>query len=55
MTTTLELGNMSVPQNADVEIDIRLRAQANSTAVTAQRKVSRLMLDKRNDCLWKPR
>jgi hypothetical protein len=51
MSINLELENMSLPQSANVEIDIRLRAQANTTAVTAQRKVSRLMLDRVSNLL----
>jgi hypothetical protein len=51
MTTNLELESMGIPQNADVEIAIKLRAQANVTAVTAQRKVSRLMLDRVSNLL----
>jgi hypothetical protein len=47
----LELENMATPGNADIEIDIKLRAQANVTAVTAQRKVSRLMLDRVSNLL----
>jgi hypothetical protein len=49
--TDLELENMSIPGAADVEIDIRVRARANVTAITAQRKVSRLMLDRVSNLL----
>jgi hypothetical protein len=51
MTVNLEIENMGVPSNADIEIDIKLRAQANVTAITAQRKVSRLMLDRVSNLL----
>ena len=51
MAANLEIENIGIPQNADVEIDIKLRAQANVTAVTAQRKVSRLLLDRVSNLL----
>jgi hypothetical protein len=49
--TNLELENVTIPQNATIEIDIKLRAQANVTAITAQRKVSRLVLDRLSNLL----
>ncbi len=42
----LELGAMTVPLMADVEIDIKVRAQTPVSATAAQRKVSRLVLDR---------
>jgi hypothetical protein len=51
MTNKVELESITFPHNADVEIDIRLRAKANVTAITAQRKVSRLMLDRVSNLL----
>jgi hypothetical protein len=43
--------NLQVPATADVEIEIKLRAQVNITATTAQRKVSRFMLDRVSNLL----
>lgn len=40
-----------VPPMADLEIDIRLRARVHVTAFSAQRKVSRLMLDRVSNLL----
>ena len=46
---TVELQVPPAPRFAELEIDIRLCAQVHVTASTAQRKVSKLMLDRVSD------
>jgi hypothetical protein len=48
---TVELPAWSIPPAAGLEIDIKLRAQVQVTAVTAQRRVSKLMLDRVSNLL----
>ena len=42
----VELGVMPAPVLAEIEIDIKVRAQNRISATVAQRKVSRLVLDR---------
>ena len=49
--TTVELQELPVPRLAGLEIDIKLHAQVHVTASTAQRKVSKLMLDRVSNLL----
>jgi hypothetical protein len=51
MTGNVAFENLEIPATADVEIEIKLRAQVNVTATTAQRKVSRFMLDRVSNLL----
>lgn len=48
---TVELQAPPVPRFAGLEINIRLRAQVHVTAFTAQRKVTKLMLDRVSNLL----
>ena len=48
---TVELQAPLLPTSAELEIDIRVRAQIHVTAFTAQRKVSKLMLDRVSNLL----
>ena len=47
----VELGAMAIPTMSDVEIDIKVRAQTQVSAIAAQRKVSRLVLDRVSNLL----
>jgi hypothetical protein len=47
----VELQGPPLPRLAGLEIDIRVRAQVHVTAFTAQRKVSKLMLDRVSNLL----
>ena len=47
----VELGAMIFPNMTDVEIDIKVRAQTQVSATAAQRKVSRLVLDRVSNLL----
>ena len=49
--TMVEMIAPSFPPLADLEIDIRVRAHVHVTAFSAQRKVSRLMLDRVSNLL----
>ncbi len=49
--TTVELQAPILPISADLEIHIRLRTQIHVTSFTAQRKVSKLMLDRVSNLL----
>jgi hypothetical protein len=42
---SVELPEMVAPDQAEVTIEVRVKAQINVTAQTAQRKVSKLLLD----------
>ncbi len=47
----VELGTMTFPSTTDVEIDIKVRAQTQISATAAQRRVSRLVLDRVSNLL----
>lgn len=49
---TVELGTSSIPRWAELEVDIRLRSKVHITALTAQRKVSKLVLDRVGNLLF---
>jgi hypothetical protein len=49
--TVVEMAAFAVPPTVDLEINIRLRATVQVTAFSAQRKVSRLMLDRVSNLL----
>lgn len=49
--TVVDLGHLKAPPSADLEIDIRIRARLAITAFTAQRKVSRLVLERVSNLL----
>lgn len=49
--TMVEMIAPPLPRLADLEIDIRVRAHIHVTAFSAQRKVSRLMLDRVSNLL----
>lgn len=51
MTTVVDLELLKVPPVADLEIDIRVRTRMAITAFTAQRKVSRLVLERVSNLL----
>ncbi len=48
----LELSNIAMPGQAEVAIEIRIKTQLNVTAQTAQRKVSKLLLDEVGNQLY---
>lgn len=47
----VELGSIILPTTTDVEIDIKVRAQTQISATAAQRRVSRLVLDRVSNLL----
>ena len=47
----VELGSITLPITTDVEIDIKVRAQTQISATAAQRRVSRLVLDRVSNLL----
>lgn len=47
----VELGSITLPSTTNVEIDIKVRAQTQISATAAQRKVSRLVLDRVSNLL----
>ncbi len=47
---TLELSEMALPTQAEIKIQFSLTAQVNITDFTAQRQVSRLLLDHGGVC-----
>ena len=49
--TAVDLEFLKAPASADLEIDIRVRARLSITAFTAQRKVSRLVLERVSNLL----
>ena len=49
--TAVDLELLRAPASADLEIDIRVRARMAITAFTAQRKVSRLVLERVSNLL----
>ena len=49
--TAVDLEILRAPASADLEIDIRVRARMAITAFTAQRKVSRLVLERVSNLL----
>ncbi len=49
---TVELGTSSIPRWAELEVDIRLRSKVHITALTAQSKVSKLVLDRVGNLLF---
>lgn len=49
--TVVDLEFLKAPASADLEIDIRVRARLSITAFTAQRKVSRLVLERVSNLL----
>jgi hypothetical protein len=49
---TLELSEMALPTQAEIKIQFSLTAQVNITDFTAQRQVSRLLLDHVGNLLY---
>jgi hypothetical protein len=48
----VELSKISLPSQAEVKIEVSLTAHINVTAQTAQRKVSKLLLDEVGNLLY---
>jgi len=48
----VELSKISLPSQAEVKIEVSLTARINVTAQTAQRKVSKLLLDEVGNLLY---
>ena len=48
----VELPKMSLPSQTEVKIEVSLTAQVNVTGQTAQRKVSKLLLDEVGNLLY---
>lgn len=52
MSTDLEMDNMVLPTQTEVKIELSLTSRVNITNFTAQRKVSKLLLDRAGNLLY---
>ena len=50
--TTVEMEHITIPDQTEVKIELTLTSKVNFTAVSAQRRVSKLMLDRVGSLLY---